>query len=379
MIHSSMTIGIIGYRGFGAFCTEAFQASGCGRVVAYAGRDADAMNYAACKHGVERTYTDWRVLIRDPAIEIVHIATPPYLHAEIAIAALQAGKHVFVEKPIATTVEDAEAILAAAHAAGKAVGINYVMRYDALYASAREIARTGVLGRLSHIEFQNYASDEGLGDDHWFWDKNKSGGIFVEHGVHFFDIMGAVVGASAANVFGKIWNRRDGTNKEDRVQALVTYANGVDASFYHAFNRPGALERQVAHFAFEKGHLTLEGWIPTTLHLNAIVSESELQTLGDILPVTIVDDEDFVGLARDVRGNGKMHHVRHRVHAREQLADPTPVYLQAVGDALADFIEAIRDPGHIRRVTGEDGLESLKVAVAARKSAENRTPQEINS
>lgn len=374
-----MAIGIIGYRGFGAFCTEAFHESGCARVVAYAGRDAAAMDETARKYGVQRTYTDWRALVRDPDVEIVHIATPPDLHAEMAIAALQAGKHAFVEKPFATTVPDGEAILAAARAAGKMVGINYVMRYDALYAIAREIAQAGVLGLLSHVEFQNYASDEGLRDDHWFWDNEKSGGIFIEHGVHFFDIVGAIAGAPATQVLGQTWDRRDRTGKEDRVQAIVTYANGVEASFYHAFNRPGALEKQTAHFAFEKGHLTLEGWIPTTLHLNAIVSESELQALGAILPVTIVDDEDFVGAARDVRGNGKMHHVRHRVHAREQLAAPTPVYMKAVGDALADFVKAIREPGHVRRVTGEDGLESLKVAVAARKSAENQTPQVMNS
>ena len=83
-----------------------------------------------------------------------------------------------------------------------------------------------------------------------------SGGIFVEHGVHFFDIIGAIVGAPAQDVRGKTWTRGDGTGKEDRVQALVTYANGVEASFYHAFNRPGALERQAAHFAFARGHVT---------------------------------------------------------------------------------------------------------------------------
>ena len=80
-------------------------------------------------------------------------------------------------------------------------------------------------------------------------DRAASGGIFVEHGVHFFDIVGAIAGASAEKVMGKTWTRGDGTGKEDRVQALVTYENGVEASFYHAFNRPGALERQTAQFA----------------------------------------------------------------------------------------------------------------------------------
>ena len=89
-----------------------------------------------------------------------------------------------------------KAILAAGHAAGKVVGINYVMRYDPLYQIVEQVALGGVLGRLTHVEFQNYASDEGLDDGHWFWDRQQSGGIFVEHGVHFFDIIGAIIGGA---------------------------------------------------------------------------------------------------------------------------------------------------------------------------------------
>lgn len=366
-----LPIGIIGYRGFGAFCTEAFHEAGTGRVAAYAGRDRAAMDAVAQKYGVLRTYTDWHELVTDPAVEIVHIVTPPGLHAEMAVAALRAGKHVFGEKPLATTNEDARRILEAGRESGKLVGINYVMRYDPLYQLVAQIAQSGVLGALTHVGFENYASDEGLADDHWFWDKPQSGGIFIEHGVHFFDIVGAIVGAEAQSVLGRAWTRRDGTHKEDRVQAIVTYRNGIEASFYHAFNRPGALEKQTAHFAFERGHISLDGWIPTTLHLSAIVSQDDLDALRELMSVTVVDDEAFpAATGRAVRGNGNTYHVHHRVHAQERLAAPTPVYKKAVGDALSDFVLAIRYPAHVRRVTAEDGARSLAVAVAARQSAE---------
>lgn len=375
MDSAPIQIGIIGYRGFGAFCTGAFHDSGAGRVVAYAGRDANAMAETARQYGVPRTYTDWRELVADPAVELVHIVTPPNLHAEMAVAALQAGKHVLIEKPLATTDEEARAILQAAQTAGKVAGINYVMRYNPLYQIIGRITAEGRLGALTHIEFQNYASDEGLGDDHWFWDKAQSGSIFVEHGVHFFDVIGGIVGAPAQRVLGQTWTRADG--KEDRVQALVTYGNGVEASFYHAFNRPGALERQSAHFAFQKGHIELDGWMPTTLHLTAIVTDDDLTALRRLLPVTVVDDEDFPGAGLDVRGGGKMFRVQHRVHAREHLAAPTPTYRKAVGDVLTDLAAAIRDPSHPLRVTAEDGARSLRVALAARRSAETGQPQEV--
>jgi predicted dehydrogenase len=368
--HPPLALGLIGPRGFGAFCTGAYHDAGVARVVAFAGRDPLVLTDMARQYGVPSTYTDWREMLRDPAVEAVHIVTPPDKHAEMARAALQAGKHVFVEKPLATSAADAQAILAAGKDAGKAVGVNFVMRYDPLYQTVLAIARNGWLGPLTHVGFENYASDEGLGDDHWFWDPVASGGIFVEHGVHFFDMIGAIVGAPARNVLGRTWIRADGTGKEDRVQALVTYENGVEASFYHAFNRPGALEKQTAHFAFERGHVALNGWIPTSLTLNAIVDDAGLAGLQTVLPIEVADDGDFPAPGRTVRGNGKNFFVSCRVHAHQSLGGPTPVYLKAVQDAMADFAASVRDPAHRLLVTGEDGAASVRLAAAARESAQ---------
>ena len=364
-----ISIGVIGPRGFGAFCTGAYHDAGIARVVAFAGRDAANLSLIAAEYGVPRTYTDWRELVQDPAVEVVHVVTPPDKHAEMAVAALRAGKHVFVEKPLATSNADAQAILDAARTSGKVAGINFVMRYNPLYQAVQTVARSGWLGGLTHVGFENYASDEGLGDDHWFWDPVASGGIFVEHGVHFFDIVGAVVGAPARSVLSRTWTREDGTNKEDRVQALVTYKNGVDASFYHAFNRPGALERQTAHFAFERGHVTLHGWIPTRLELSAVVDDAGLAGLQSVLPVEASDDADFPAPGRTIRGHGRTYFVSRRVHANAHLGDPTPVYRAAVQAAMADLAQAVRDPSHRLRVTAEDGATSLRVALAARESA----------
>ncbi len=367
-------IGLIGPRGFGAFCTGAYHDAQAARVVAFAGRDAANLSALAAQYGVPRTDTDWREMLADPEVEIVHIVTPPDRHAEMAVAALDAGKHVFVEKPLATSNQDAQAILDAARRAGKVAGINFVMRYDPLYQAVLTVARAGWLGPLTHVGFENYASDEGLGDDHWFWDPAQSGGIFVEHGVHFFDIIGAIAGAAACDVRGQTWTRGDGTGKEDRVHALVTYENGVEASFYHAFNRPGALEKQTAHFAFERGHVTLHGWIPTALDLTAIVDDAGREGLASVLPIEAVTGDDT---PPTVRGNGKTYAVTARVRAHQSLGGPTPVYRRAVQDAMADFARAVRDPSHTPLVTAQDGAASLRVARAARESAERENPSRL--
>ena len=369
-----LSLGLIGPRGFGAFCTGAYHDAGVAHVVAFAGRDPSALAAAAKLYDVPRTYTDWREMLRDLAVDAVHIVTPPDKHAEMAIAALRAGKHVFVEKPLATTAADAQAILTAAKKAGKIAGVNFVMRYDPLYQTVLTIARSGWLGPLTHVGFENYASDEGLGDDHWFWDPIASGGIFVEHAVHFFDIVGAIAGAPAQGVLGRTWKRGDGTEKEDRVQALVTYENGIEASFYHAFNRPGALEKQTAHFAFERGHVTLHGWIPTMLDLTAIVDDAGFAGLGTVLPLETIYDGDFPAPGRTVRGSGKDYAVTRRVKAHQTLGGPTPVYLKAVQDAMADFAATVRDPSHRPLVTAEDGAASVRLAAAARESAATDAP-----
>lgn len=364
-----IAIGLIGPRGFGTFCAEAYKEGTAGQVIAFAGRDPAVLAAAARQCGVAKTYTDWREMLRDPAIELVHIVTPPDKHAEMAVAALEAGKHVFVEKPLATTNADAQAILAAARKSGKIAGVNFVMRYNPLYQAVQTITRAGWLGALTHVGFENYASDEGLGDRHWFWDPIASGGILIEHGVHFFDIIGAVADSPARDISGRTWTRADGTGKEDRVQSLVTYENGVEASFYHAFNRPGALEKQMAHFAFQRGHLTLHGWIPTTLDLTAVVDEAGFAGLEGLLAVETADTDEFGPFGRRIRGNGHEFFVSRRISAHLSLGDPTPAYRTAVQAALADMSAAIRNPSHIRRVTAEDGAESLRVAVAARDSA----------
>ncbi len=361
-----VSLGMIGPRGFGAFCAEAYLEAGLISLAALAGRDQANLDMIAARFGNPKTYTDWREMVQDPAVEAVHIVTPPACHAEMAVAALNAGKHVFIEKPLATTADDARMILDAAAASGKVAGINYVMRYNPLYQTVQAIRAEGWLGELTHVGFENYASDEGLGDGHWFWDPQASGGIFVEHGVHFFDIIGAIAGGAVKDVVGKTWIRGGGTNKEDRVQALVTYENNVEASFYHAFNRPGALERQTAHFAFERGHLTLHGWIPTSLSLSAIVDDAGAAGLSSVLALEDVPDEAFPAM---VRGNGKDLSVMRRVRASQSLGAATPVYRQAVKDAFADFARAIRDPEYMPRVTIEDGAVSLATAIAAHDSA----------
>ena len=129
------------------------------------GRDEDAVAEAAARYGWAESATDWRTVIERDDIHVVDICAPGWMHAEIAIAALEAGKHVLVEKPLANTIAEAEAMTAAAASARargvqSMIGFNY-RRVPAL-ALARQLIAEGRLGTIRHVRasyLQDWLSD----------------------------------------------------------------------------------------------------------------------------------------------------------------------------------------------------------------------------
>ncbi|WP_411110919.1 Gfo/Idh/MocA family protein [Streptomyces sp. c-19] len=157
----TLGVGMVGYAFMGAAHSQGWRTAG--RVfdlplrpvlAAVAGRDATAVRAAAHRHGWAAAETDWRALIARDDVQLVDVCTPGDSHAEIAVAALEAGKHVLCEKPLANSVAEAETMAAAAEAAAargqiSMVGFNY-RRVPAL-AYARRLVTDGRLGTLRHV------------------------------------------------------------------------------------------------------------------------------------------------------------------------------------------------------------------------------------
>ncbi|MEU6543070.1 Gfo/Idh/MocA family oxidoreductase [Streptomyces sp. NPDC046859] len=156
-----LRVGMIGYAFMGAAHSQGWRT--VGRVfdlprtpvlAAICGRDATAVRAAAGRHGWATAETDWRALIARDDIDLVDICTPGDSHAEIALAALAAGKHVLCEKPLANTVEEAEAMAAAAERAqanGQIAMVGFNYRRLPATALARGMVAEGRLGRLRHV------------------------------------------------------------------------------------------------------------------------------------------------------------------------------------------------------------------------------------
>ncbi|MFF1307643.1 Gfo/Idh/MocA family protein [Streptomyces sp. NPDC058307] len=156
-----LRVGMVGYAFMGAAHSQGWRT--VGRVfdlprrpvlAAICGRDAAAVRRAADRHGWASAETDWRALIERDDVDLVDICTPGDSHAEIALAALAAGKHVLCEKPLANTVEEAQVMTSAAEAAfvrGQLAMVGFNYRRVPATALARRMVVEGRLGTLRHL------------------------------------------------------------------------------------------------------------------------------------------------------------------------------------------------------------------------------------
>ena len=259
-------LGVVGCGGFGLFALQHFTQVPGVKLVGMAGTHRPAALAAAARFGVENV-DDVGELLRRDDVDVVYIATPPFLHHPQAMAALEAGKHVIVEKPLALTVGQADELVAVARRRDRLLVANLMQRYNPLFDAVRRLVEARVLGEVLHGSFENYASDENLPAEHWFWDRDKSGGIFVEHGVHFFDLFAGWLGpgrVEAAQV-----GVRPGTAIEEHVHATVRYGDAALVNFYHGFHQAGRMDRQELRLVFERGDVTLFDWVPTRARIHA--------------------------------------------------------------------------------------------------------------
>lgn len=146
---------------------------------------------------IPEVYDDWRALVTAPHVDVVSIVTPPHLHAEIAIAALQAGKHVLCEKPMALNVAEAEAMLAAAQAAPQQLAlIDHELRFHPQRLHLRRLLREGYVGELIAIHLERLGSERLNPELPWGWlyDAERGGGMLGALGSHLLDLARWLVG-----------------------------------------------------------------------------------------------------------------------------------------------------------------------------------------
>lgn len=195
------------------------------------------------------TTKDWRQVIERKDIGAVFIATPPHLHAEMAIAALKAGKHVYCEKPVATTPADLRALVAAVKASGKVFVSGQQLRSMVQLGAAVQRIREGAIGEILFVKAQRHATadlDYNGSSGDWYYNYAKSGGYLVEQSVHNLDACNWVIGEHPARCagFGGIQlhkNEPVGRDIYDHQSLTYEYPSGIKLSFTQMVFHPRSM------------------------------------------------------------------------------------------------------------------------------------------
>jgi predicted dehydrogenase len=256
-----VNVALIGYAFMGRAHSNAWRQVGpflsprlTPRLKVICGRDRANVARAASQLGWEEHATDWREVIARPDIDVVDVSTPGDSHAEIAIAAARAGKAVLCEKPLANTVKDAKAMLAAVRKAGVVHMVCHNYRRAPAVMLARELVASGKLGRIYHYRgtyLQDWIVDPKL-PLLWRFDKSKAGsGALGDIASHSIDLGRFVLGSEIVEVAGALETyikrrpllddpaKQGQVTVDDAALALVRFANGAVGSIEGTRLAPG--------------------------------------------------------------------------------------------------------------------------------------------
>jgi predicted dehydrogenase len=228
------------------------------RVVGVCSR-GEAKAKAMADRAKARGTTDWRDLLKDPAVDLVDITTSSGSHEEIALAALEAGKHVLVEKPMAMTSAGADRINALAKAKGRTVGVVSQRRFEEQHQAVKKILEAGGLGRLLLVEVScpYYRTQAYYDSADWRGKRATDGGALMNQGIHSVDLMLWFAGP-ARTVFGRLATQTHRMESEDLALGLVTFESGACGTVMASTSIQPGFAPALSLYG-EKGTIKLEG------------------------------------------------------------------------------------------------------------------------
>lgn len=323
-------LGLIGSGWIGAFHAESIARRLPGAVLAaIADPVPGAAQRVAGQLGVDRTFLDAAELLAEPDIDGVVIASPAFTHTDLVVRAAEAGKAVFVEKPMALTLEDADRAIAAASSAGVPLQVGFNRRFSTDFAAAGRVVRDGRVGTPQLL--RSLTRDPGLANP----GAVKPWTIFNETLIHDFDTL----------------NWFNAGAKPVEVVALA------DALVAPDFKDGGLLDTAVVTIRYDNGAIAV-----AEANFSAVYGyDVRGEVFGDAGMVT----------AGDVRATSMRYY-----GADGESTDTTrlniDLFHQAYTDELASFADAVRT-GDVVGARGEDARAALAIALACRASVERNT------
>jgi myo-inositol 2-dehydrogenase/D-chiro-inositol 1-dehydrogenase len=182
-----MRFGLIGYGAWGKYHARAIAGVPGARLAAIACRTPETAAVARREWPQAQVTTDWRALVRDPDLDAIDIVLPNHLHAEVGCAALEAGKDVLLEKPLATTRDECDRLVRAARANGRVLSVGHEFRLSTQWGRAKQLVDDGAIGEPLWVNVNLFRNPYRLGADGWRHDPARVGSWILEEAVHFFD------------------------------------------------------------------------------------------------------------------------------------------------------------------------------------------------
>ncbi|MEY4884501.1 MAG: hypothetical protein RIS34_2355 [Pseudomonadota bacterium] len=335
-----LRIGIAGLGRLGQRHAQAlaFKTRHC-ELVAACSPVASERAFALEQLGVQRLYEDFDAFLADPELDAVVLVTPTSLHASQAIAVLEAGKHVFVEKPLALNLEDCERVLAVAqHHPAQVAMVGFVRRFDPSYLNAQAAIVAGEIGRPFLVRSQT--CDQNDPDGFFVRFAPTSGGIFMDCSVHDIDLARWMLG---------------------RPKALRAFATGTIA-LHPALAEFGDVDNGLAIVEFEGGARAVLYASRTMAHGH----ETSTEVIGTAGKLTV---GEHAAVDRVVRSDA--HGVRHAV-----LKDFYERFESAFAAEMAAFVAACRGEQALT-LTLADALEATRIGLAITRSLHSGLPETI--
>lgn len=325
------------------------------RIYAVCDTDAEWAARRAEEWGAERTYTDYREALEDPGVDAVEILTPHHLHEEMAVAALAAGKHVSLQKPMARTLAEADSIVRAAKGSVRVFRVLENYRYYPPYVRAREMLDAGEIGEPVTLRLKVIGGNPGWGwrvpARSWAWRFNEElsggGASMFDHGYHMFSIAMWFFGP-VEEVFAWIERTELGANVVMDSPGIVAWRHAAPRRF-GTWETVNSVEMQV-----RSRYYSNDEWVEITGTRGIIWVN---RCTGDMLQRP----------ALEVYRDGEVRAVH----------DIEPDWASSFVAGIRDWHRCIREGGE-PELTAEEGREVLRFALAAHVSAREGRPVRLS-
>jgi len=305
------------------------------RVKTVASQTLERASRVAESVGAQAT-TDLDATIRDPEVDAVDICLPTLLHREMAERAFAAGKDVFLEKPIALTPEDADAIIRGANESGRLFMVGLVLRFWPEYVELQRLVAAGELGQPLVVSAHRLSPPADWND--WMKDEAQSGGVAVDLAIHDFD--------------------------------QLNWLLGEPRSVFARASRPGHL---VASVEYDGAHGVVEG---SMLMPKSYPFSSNIRVLCD----GGVAEYGFSAAPAEDGGNIGASDTLRGLRLYPAKGEPTTVDVESAdpwGPEIAYFVECVEQRREPEQGTGEQAKKALLVSLAAKRSLETGRPEPV--